>query len=40
MQDVYERLRKRMDDLGTGFPATDSGVESRILQRQCVLGVR
>ena len=33
MQDVYERLRKRMDDLGTGFPATDSGVELRILQR-------
>ena len=33
MQAVYERLRKRMDDLGTGFPATDSGVELRILQR-------
>ena len=32
MLDVYERLRKRMDDLGTGFPATDSGVELKILK--------
>ena len=33
MKDVYEILRKRMDDLGTGYPGTESGVEIRILKR-------
>jgi len=33
MKDAYERLRKRIDDLGTGFPTTESGVEFRILKR-------
>lgn len=33
MNDVYARLRQRMDDLGTGYPATESGVEIRILKK-------
>jgi len=33
MKGVYERLRERMDDLGTGFPATENGVEIRILKK-------
>ncbi|UCF92030.1 MAG: 4Fe-4S binding protein, partial [Desulfobacterales bacterium] len=33
MEDVYERLRARLDDLATGFPATESKVEIRILKR-------
>ena len=33
MNDVYEKLAKHLDDLPTGFPATDSGVELRILKR-------
>jgi len=33
MEDVYERLRQRLDDLATGYPKTDSGVEIRILKR-------
>lgn len=33
MRNVYERLRERLDDLSTGYPATESGVEVRILQR-------
>ena len=33
MGDVYERLRERLDDLATGYPTTDSGVEVRILRR-------
>jgi electron transport complex protein RnfB len=33
MKEVYERLRERMDDLGTGYPATESGVEIRILKK-------
>ena len=33
MGNVYERLRQRLDDLATGYPATQSGVEIRILQR-------
>ncbi|MEW6666426.1 MAG: 4Fe-4S binding protein [Thermodesulfobacteriota bacterium] len=33
MKDVYERLRERLDDLSTGYPATQSGVEIRILKR-------
>jgi electron transport complex protein RnfB len=31
--DVYERLAQFLDDLPAGFPATDSGVEQRILRR-------
>ena len=32
MKDVFEKLRKRMDDLGTGYPATESGVEIKNLK--------
>jgi Pyruvate/2-oxoacid:ferredoxin oxidoreductase delta subunit len=31
--DVYQRLRKHLDDLPVAFPATASGVELRILRR-------
>jgi len=33
MPDVYERLRDRLDEMATGYPATQSGVEIRILKR-------
>jgi len=33
MSDTYEQLRKRLDDLATGYPATKSGVEIRILKK-------
>ena len=33
MQDVYERVRERLDDLATGYPSTTSGVEIKILKR-------
>jgi electron transport complex protein RnfB len=33
MKDVYERLRDRLDDLATGYPATESGIEISILKR-------
>ena len=33
MSDVYENLAKHLDNLPTGFPATESGVELRILKR-------
>lgn len=33
MSDVYERLREHLDKLPGGFPATESGVELRILKR-------
>ena len=33
MNDVYERLRQRLDDLATGFPETEQKIELRILQR-------
>jgi ferredoxin len=32
-QDVYHRLAQHLDDLPGGFPATDEGVELRILKR-------
>jgi electron transport complex protein RnfB len=32
MTDVYQELRKHLDSLPAGFPATDSGVEIRILK--------
>ena len=31
--DVYQKLRNHLDDLPGGYPATDSGVEMRILKR-------
>jgi ferredoxin len=33
MPDVYTRLREHLDSLPAGFPATESGVELRILKR-------
>jgi len=33
MTDVYERLAKKLDDLPNGFPATESGVELKILKK-------
>ena len=33
MSDTYERLRQRLDDLATGYPATESKVEIRLLKR-------
>ena len=33
MADVYTRLARHLDDLPAGFPATESGVEIRILKR-------
>lgn len=33
MTDVYTRLREHLDKLPSGFPATESGVELRILKR-------
>ena len=31
--DVYRRLQQRLDELPVGYPATESGVELRILRR-------
>ncbi len=33
MESVYEKLRQRLDDMGTGFPATSEGVEGKILEK-------
>ena len=33
MNDVYKKLAKHLDDMPGGFPATESGVELRILRR-------
>ena len=33
MTDIYQRLAKHLDNLPAGFPATESGVELRILRR-------
>ncbi len=33
MTDIYEMLRARLDDLATGYPATESKVEIRLLKR-------
>jgi len=33
VSDIYERLRKRLDSMATGYPETSSGVEIRILRR-------
>ena len=33
MDNIYEKLRARLDELATGYPATESKVEIRILER-------
>ena len=33
MENIYERLRARLDDLANGYPATESKVEIRLLER-------
>ncbi len=33
MSEIYEKLRRHLDQLPAGFPATESGVELRILKR-------
>ena len=33
MENVYDKLRARLDDLATGYPATESKVEIRLLER-------
>jgi len=33
MENIYEKLRANLDDLATGYPATESKVEIRLLQR-------
>ena len=33
MNAIYEKLRERLDDMATGFPATESGIEIRLLKR-------
>ncbi|MBF0118471.1 MAG: 4Fe-4S binding protein [Desulfobacterales bacterium] len=33
MDELYERLRKRLDDISIGYPATESKVEIRILKK-------
>lgn len=33
MIDIYERLRARLDQMATGYPSTDNGVELRILRQ-------
>jgi len=33
MTQIYEKLRARLDDLATGYPATESRIEIRLLER-------
>ncbi len=33
MENIYDSLQKRLDDMSTGFPRTESGVEFNILKR-------
>lgn len=33
MTDVYKRLAQKLDDLPQGYPATESGIELKILQK-------
>jgi formate hydrogenlyase subunit 6/NADH:ubiquinone oxidoreductase subunit I len=33
MTDIYEKLRAHLDDMGTGFPATESKIEIKLLKR-------
>ena len=31
--DIYQQLQRHLDELPTGFPATTSGIEIRLLKR-------
>ena len=33
MENIYEQLRQRLDDMATGFPATKGGIEIKILEK-------
>ena len=33
MGDIFEQLRDKLDELATGYPATRSGVELRLLKQ-------
>jgi len=33
MENIFEQLRQRLDDMATGFPATKDGIEIRILEK-------
>jgi NAD-dependent dihydropyrimidine dehydrogenase PreA subunit len=33
MDNIFEQLRQRLDDMGTGYPATKNGVEIKILKQ-------
>ena len=33
MGDIYNKLRSRLGDLATGYPATESKIEFRLLER-------
>ncbi len=33
MKDIFERLREKLDEIATGYPATRSGVEIRLLKQ-------
>ncbi|MGD2272017.1 MAG: 4Fe-4S binding protein [Desulfobacterales bacterium] len=33
MADVYQKLRERLDDMAVGYPATENGIEIKILKR-------
>ena len=33
MKGIYEKLRARLDDMATGYPATESQIELRLLER-------
>ena len=33
MGDIYAKLRERLDDMAVGFPATEDGLEIKILKR-------
>ena len=33
MENIYEKLRARLDDLATGYPATENKIEIRLLKR-------
>ncbi len=33
MEDIYQRLSNKLNDLATGFPTTESGVEIRLLKK-------
>ena len=33
MIDIFVRLREKLDDMATGYPATRSGIELRLLKQ-------